>query len=240
MISAVEKGMEFEKNIKGFIEKCGMKATRTSKSNVYDPECYKAGFDGGIDIIAEFVNTQKYQKSVMFYIQCKCHNYPLSKQAICEAYAGMHARQSERNNNCAVVITTAEVSQETRLYAKSLGVELVTRDEYSIVDQARKGMSIGYGNYGIFIKALLYLITKDNAWLDSLPYTKNALSYINTTEDYLKRCKVDFDKAQSYLDSANALERRAEQERQKALDIQKVAVLRSLQRESKSSSLEDG
>ena len=162
MISAVEKGMEFEKRVKGFIEDCGMKATRTNKANDYDPECYKSGFDGGIDIIAEFVNTLKYQKSVVFYIQCKCHNYPLSKQAVCEAYAGMHARQSERNNNCAVVVTTSEISQETRLYAKSLGVELFTKHEFNIVLQARNGMPIEYSNYGIFMKALLYLITKES------------------------------------------------------------------------------
>ena len=240
MSSAVEKGIRFEISVVEFIKKCGMRAIRTNKANDHDPEGYKAGFDGGVDIIAEFEDHSKFKKSATFYIQCKCHEAPLSKQAVCEVYAGRHARKHSINNSYAVVFTTSEVSQETIQYAKSLDVELFTKSEFSTIREVMNGTPIEYGNYGTFMRTLLYLITKSKVWLDSLPYSKNILSDINNTEDRLRDCKVDFDKAQSYLDSARLFERRAAQDRQKALDIQRVAVFRALQRESKSPSAEDG
>ena len=49
------------------------------------------------------------------------------------------------------------------------------------------------------------------------------------TERLLEESKIDFDSAQAYLDRAAVMERRANEERQKALDIQKMAVFRSIQ-----------
>lgn len=240
MASAVEKGLKFEESVLEFINDCGMKAIRTNKSNEYDPDCYKAGFDGGVDIIAEFETASIFNKSAVFYIQCKCHEAALSKQAVCEVYAGMHARKVNLSNSYAVVFTTSDISQETRQYAKSLEVELFTKTEFSIVQNSMSGMPVEYDNYSTFMKSLLYLITKNTVWLNSLPYTPNNIFSSNTTEEYLKKCKVDFDRAQSYLDSAKALERKAEQERQKALDIQRVTVFRSLQHETSTPPKEDG
>ena len=40
---------------------------------------------------------------------------------------------------------------------------------------------------------------------------------------------LDFEQSQTYLDRASNLERRAQEQRQKALDIQKSAVYRALQ-----------
>ena len=52
--TAVEKGLQFEKAVVDMLNKCGFKAWRTNQSNEADPERYKAGFDGGVDIIATF------------------------------------------------------------------------------------------------------------------------------------------------------------------------------------------
>ena len=45
----------------------------------------------------------------------------------------------------------------------------------------------------------------------------------------MKQSQTDFDKAQSYLDNAMDLERRANEAKQKALDIQKLAAMRAIQ-----------
>ena len=52
--TAVEKGLQFEKAVVDMLNKCGFKAWRTNQSNEADLERYKAGFDGGVDIIATF------------------------------------------------------------------------------------------------------------------------------------------------------------------------------------------
>ena len=53
-MNPVEKGLQFEVAIANMLTKCGFKAWRTNQSNEADPERYKAGFDGGVDIIATF------------------------------------------------------------------------------------------------------------------------------------------------------------------------------------------
>ena len=44
----------------------------------------------------------------------------------------------------AVVITTSKVSQETRQYAESLNVEIITKDEIHLIQQAMNGQPIEY------------------------------------------------------------------------------------------------
>lgn len=91
--TAVEKGLQFEKAVVDMLNKCGFKAWRTNQSNEADLERYKAGFDGGVEIIATFDVVKPICRNVCFYIQCKCHKEPLTKSAISEIYAGMHARK---------------------------------------------------------------------------------------------------------------------------------------------------
>ena len=91
--TAVEKGLQFEKAVVDMLNKCGFKAWRTNQSNEADLERYKAGFDGGVDIIATFDVIKPICRNVCFYVQCKCHKEPLTKSAISEVYAGMHARK---------------------------------------------------------------------------------------------------------------------------------------------------
>mgnify|MGYP000777876564 CR=1 FL=1 len=80
--TTVEKGLQFEKAVVDMLNKCGFRAWRTNQSNEADLERYKAGFDGGIDIIATFDVVKPICRNVCFYIQCKCHKEPLTKTAI--------------------------------------------------------------------------------------------------------------------------------------------------------------
>ena len=80
--TAVEKGLQFEKAVVDMLNKCGFKAWRTNQSNEADLERYKAGFDGGVDIIATFDVVKPIWRNVCFYIQCKCHNHSSSTKPL--------------------------------------------------------------------------------------------------------------------------------------------------------------
>ena len=114
-ISPVEKGIQFEMSVIDLLTNHGFNAHRTNVSNPDDPTQYKAGFDGGVDIIARFSSTEgKVYKDFSFYIQCKCHKSDLTKQAISEVYAGMHQRKATAPNCIPVVFATSTATKETR------------------------------------------------------------------------------------------------------------------------------
>ena len=64
--TTVEKGLQFEKAVVDMLNKCGFRAWRTNQSNEADLERYKAGFDGGIDIIATFDVVKPICRNVCF------------------------------------------------------------------------------------------------------------------------------------------------------------------------------
>ena len=187
--TAVEKGLQFEKAVVDMLNKYGFKAWRTNQSNEADLERYKAGFDGGVDIIATFDVVKPICRNVCFYIQCKCHKEPLTKSAISEVYAGMHARKG-------TTVTS---------------------------------LPVPYGNYGNLMRVILYHYTKDVVWIKTLPESQPALGIQSMRDRMIDEANLDFEQSQTYLDRASSLERKAQEQRQKALDIQKSAVYRALQ-----------
>lgn len=229
MRNAVDIGVSFEESIVKMLQTYGLEAYRTNKTNIHDPEGYKHGFDGGVDIIATFKTSLKKDRDFVFFIQCKCQKHPLEKSAISEVYAGMHVRKGFGDSCIPVVIATCEASQETMQYAQELGVELFLSAEENLVKNADQTFKVPYGNYGILTKVLLYQHTKDMVWLDTLPSNGNLLSSASRTEQLLADTKADYDKAQSYMDNADNLERKAREQRQKALDIQRIAAYRAIQ-----------
>ena len=54
MRNAVDIGIKYEKKVLEALQTYGLKAYRTNQTNIHDPKGYKHGFDGGVDIIAEF------------------------------------------------------------------------------------------------------------------------------------------------------------------------------------------
>lgn len=230
-IDPVAKGIAFEKLITDILNKSGFNAYRTNITNPYDPGEYKHGFDGGVDIIAtwESDKTAKTHREFEFFIQCKCHKNDLTKAAIAEVYAGMHARKANENYQLPVVIAVGDASKETLQYAKSLGVELILREEVNVLMQARAGVKIPYKSYGIMTKLILFHHTKDSIWVDTLPIGKKKYDVQNTTDYLLNQANIDFDNAESSLRMAELYDRKANAERRKALDIQKAAVYRSIQ-----------
>lgn len=59
MRSAVDIGVGFEELVVKMLKTYGLEAYRTNKTNIHDPEGYKHGFDGGVDIIATFQTSLK-------------------------------------------------------------------------------------------------------------------------------------------------------------------------------------
>lgn len=229
MRNAVDIGITFEKKVLEKLHSYGLEAYRTNQTNIHDPKGYKHGFDGGVDIIADFHTSIKGGRDFVFYIQCKCHKADLTKTAISEVYAGMHIRKGFGSSCIPVVIATCGASQETMQFAKELGVELFLQEQADILKQARAAGKVPYGKYGTFLKVLLYSCTKDTLWIDTLPENENNLSDNRMKDQLLMDAKIDFDRAETYLQYADNLERKAREERQKALDIQRAAAYNAIQ-----------
>ena len=99
---------------------------------------------------------------------------------------------------------------------------------------ARKGttvtsLPVPYGNYGNLMRVILYNYTKDVVWIKTLPESQPALGIQSMRNRMIDEANLDFEQSQTYLDRASSLERKAREQRQKALDIQKSAVYRALQ-----------
>jgi hypothetical protein len=230
MSSPVEKGMRYEEKVVSILKGYGLEAFRTNKANESDPVQYKAGFDGGVDVIAKFSTTEtKVYKDFVFYIQCKDHKADLTKSAIEEVYAGMHARNAKSPNCIPVVFSSSEATKETRQFAMGLGVELFLPEHDQLLEDAKKGIPIPYSNYGVLLKILLSVATKDKTWLDTLPDYQSKINNLTSLDQQLIASEIDFDEAQALLDEAAQYERKAQAQRQKSLDIQRMAVMRTLQ-----------
>ena len=128
-----------------------------------------------------------------------------------------------------VVFATSDASQETMQFAKDLGVELFLKDEFTLVKDAEAGLPVPYGNYGNLMRVILYHYTKDVVWIKTLPESQPALGIQSMRNRMIDEANLDFEQSQTYLDRASSLERKAREQRQKALDIQKSAVYRALQ-----------
>ena len=222
--SAVSIGIEFENRVLNLLIESGLEAWRTNKANPDDPEQYKAGFDGGVDIIARCQEPRDY----IFYIQCKCHKTELAKTAISEVYAGMHARSGVDGVSIPVVFSTSGASEETRQYAKSLGVELILSDDMNRLNHAKIYGETVYANYGTLMRVLIYHYTKDKDLVNCLPDYYNELSNQNIKSLMLEEAKVSLNDIQSKWDVITSKEFKLQQERQRALDATKYAIIQNI------------
>ena len=79
------------------------------------------------------------------------------------------------------------------------------------------------------MRVILYHYTKDIVWIKTLPESQPPLGVQSIRDRMIDEANLDFEQSQTYLDRASNYERRAQEQRQKALDIQKSAVYRALQ-----------
>ena len=222
-MSAISKGLSFEEAVVNKLNGLGLKSHRTIVSNIFDPDGYKRGFDGGIDIITEVIYNKK--KKFTFYIQCKNQANNLTKTAISEAYAGTIFRN---HKGFPVVISTSDASEETRQFAKDLGVELILPEDDSILQQAKITQQYQARDYGNLMRMILYRYTKDASLLKALRNLRVPFADKKAYNETLKTVASEFNNAQALLDDADKHERLASEARQKSLTIQKSVAYNTI------------
>lgn len=204
-------GADFEDWVVQLLEKCGLTAERTGKN------------DCGVDIIAEYNDGKNIHR---FYIQCKFYNKPLGKAPIQEIFTGTVFHRGEGGGN-PVVFTNNYMTKDARVFARKMGVEIITKTEIDeIKEAARRGMEgnpIQYsGLLGIFmgvaLKSSKYIASALND-VEDAPKDKNELQQLIISE---------FDEAEECVKEAAYLQQKAARYQQRALDIQKRVMLRNI------------
>ena len=204
-----KSGADFEYTVTNFLQSLGFNANRTGKD------------DGGIDIVAK---KRIQETEYTFYIQCKYFNTTLGKHPIQEVYAGANYYGG---NGRPVVITNNRVTADARVYAKRLGVEIIAEAEWTEIKQvfqAKKVINpnVHHGLLGIII----------GAGSQNPNYVMQAVKEaapVPTGREQLKLEIINnFDAAEEYIKEAARLQQSAAQYQQKAMTLQKEALLKNL------------
>ena len=194
-------GTDFENLMVRFLGEHGFRAKKTGSN------------DGGIDIIATSITRPiKYS----FNIQCKFFNKPLSKAPIQEVYAGTHYY----NNGAAPVVIT-----------NKLGVEIIADAEWTEIKQVIDSKKIANPNvHGGLMGILLAFITSDSGYLKmvSSAIQKTDLKAPSDKEQLKLELLSAFDAAEEFIRESAYYQQKAAQCSQKALSLQKQALLKNL------------
>lgn len=201
-------GVDFENQTIEMLRSVGIDASSTGKD------------DKGIDIVA-LANLDGITNK--FYIQCKYWNSTIGLHPIQEVYTGTHYFG---NDGAPVLITNNRVSLEARLYAKKLGVEVIGDAERKEIRETSRTQIIKNPN----AQGLLGIIL--GACVGDLEFVKRSMEEpkekIDTKEELKLTLINDFDKATEYTKEAARLQQEASYLTQKALTLQKEALLKNL------------
>ena len=206
-------GTDFENKIVEFLSKYGFMAQKTGSN------------DGGIDIVA---TSDTVPIKYTFNIQCKYFNRPLGKAPIQEVYSGTHYYD---NGATPVAITNNRVTAEARVFAKKLGVEIIGDAEWTEIKQVIDAGKVINPNVHIGLMGLLLsFITQDRNYLNSVMKSlKGDVQKAPSDKEQLKLELVSaLDEAEEFIKESAYYQQRAAQCSQKALSLQKQALLRNL------------
>lgn len=206
-------GTDFENKIVDFLSKYGFMAQKTGSN------------DGGIDIVA---TSDTVPTKYTFNIQCKYFNRPLGKAPIQEVYSGTHYYD---NRATPVVITNNRVTAEARVFAKKLGVEIIGDAEWTEIKQVIDAGKVINPNVHIGLMGLLLsFITQDRNYLKLV--TKSFKGDVQKAPSDKEQLKLELvsalDEAEEFIKESAYYQQRAAQCSQKALSLQKQALLRNL------------
>lgn len=211
IFSGCESGTDFENKTVEFLRTCKFNANRVGNN------------DCGIDIIA--TRDLGDGKELKFLVQCKYYNKPLGKHPIQEVYAGANYYNNEGKP---VVITNNRVTPEARIFVNRLGVEIIADLEWeeilgTIKTKTNDNPNIHHGLTGIIIAQ----ITKN------FEYFKQAITEPEEVEptdneDLILKIKDDFDQAEEYMKESAALQMKAAMYSQKAMNLQRDAIIKNL------------
>ena len=206
-------GTDFENKVVKFLNENGFKANRVGNN------------DGGVDIVAKSITKPT---EYTFNIQCKYFNRTVGKTPIQEVYTGT---QYYGNGGYPVVITNNRVTTEARAYAKKVGVEVIDEQVWMEIKQVFKTKKIINPNeHRGLTGILLAFIARDKEYLNkAVKAMKNKPATPPTDKEQLKmELMSTFDEAEEYIKEAAYLQQKAAQCSQKAMSLQKQALLRNL------------
>ena len=212
-------GEDFERKMVEFLRVMGFKANKVGKN------------DGGIDIVA--IKTFN-ETECKFYIQCKYYNTTLGKHPIQEVFTGATYYEETSGKGTPVVVTNNRITREARLYAKRLGVEVIGDGEWQELRQVAKtgqvlNPNIHHGLLGLMIAYTLEELRSESA--DE--YLHNVLAPpapedMADTEELVLKIQSEFDEAEECIKEAARLYQRATQNQQKAMSIQRDAIIQHI------------
>ena len=202
-------GDEFRNNVISFL-------------NIYGFQSYIPQPDGGLDI----VSTKKVKDAIYtFNIQCKYYNRTVSNKPIQEAVAGT---KFHGNGGHPVVITNNYFTSETRSYAAKLGVELIGKPEWDLLNSINDGAE----KPDYEIKGLLGIIIgiklKDPKYINKSQQSTQ-IKIPKNKESMKTKIITNYDIAEQWLSEAAKHSMQAIECQQKALQLQKEALLTNLE-----------
>lgn len=207
-------GLLYEFWVKSILRLLGIEAETTGRDD-----------DKGVDIVAQAT----VEKKTKFYIQCKCWSEEVGTSPIQEIFTGCSLRG---NDGHPVVITNNHVTLGARKIARDLGVEVIARPEWELLQQSWENNKVinkkCYGLLGIMMGSITmdYDHIKES---ERHPYTPKIkqLGNLTTLEMYKYKIEASLDDALLYEQEASKFEQRASILRQASLKIQKEAILKN-------------
>lgn len=203
-------GYDFERNIASLLNGKGFKVQTTGNK------------DYGVDIIATKVIKGKEH---VFNIQCKYYNRTVDNTPIQQVAIGTTCHD---NGGRPVVITNNYFTTDARLYATKVGVELIGKPEWDILN----GLSMGKPKPAQQIKGLLGILVgiklNDPDYIDS-SITDSKPKVPKKKETMAAKITTNFDMAEQWILEEAALYAKAAECHRKALNLQKEALLTNLE-----------
>lgn len=202
-------GIDYENRVVAILSNAGFKASRVGNN------------DGGVDIFASITkNLTEYN----FNIQCKYYNRPLGKEPVQQVFTGTHYYN---NNAIPVVITNNTISHEARLYAKTLGVEIIADIEWVELANVVETKLVVNRNHETLMSIMLAFIVKDNSLI---PTRAKEKTEEQTNKERLKLEIISkYDLAEELSRESARLSLEAANKAQESLRLQKEAMLVNLE-----------
>lgn len=207
-------GYDFEVWVQQLLICCKFKAELTN------------GNDNGVDVIA---TKQVDGVEHKFYIQCKFHNRIVGKAPIQEVYTGYKYFGGDGHP---VVITNNRMTTEAKAFANKMAVEVITEyqlNELRFLSRSKKLVNDKHiGLLGLMLSSLTNDYELGQNAVKIYDKSCNEIEEVTNKEQLKNELINSFDEADILLQESAELQMKATLCQQKALALQKEALLRNL------------
>ena len=209
-----KSGVDFENGVVEIFNDMGIKAAKTGAN------------DNGVDIVA--VVTYK-SVEYKYYIQCKYYNTTLGKHPVQEIYTGAKYYEPTAGKGTPVVITNNRVTREARVFAKQLGVEIIGDAEWRELERIREvGKNENPNQHKGLFGVIVGRFIRNPDYIGSAICDTKQDEPLTDPEREILHVQTEFDEAEEHIKESARLFQRLSQHQQKALNIQRDAIIRFL------------